>query len=116
MLEPLHWRPTRSKAIREMSCWAVKGSQNSGESCWARTKTHLERNKNKFPEKSTCSLPSELDYFQEVLLSEEDSDFWQITERKREAKDLTILHRSSGWGWEAERSLISQPEDSDHIA
>lgn len=101
-----------------MSRWAVKDSQNSGQSCWVRLKAHLERNKNKFPEKyACCHLPSESGYFQEALSSEEDSDFWQITERrKREARHLTILHRVQVGDWGAERSLISQQEDCNHIA
>lgn len=70
-LEPSSSCPTRSNTIRKISCWAVEGSQKSRQSCWARMKAHLERGKNKFPEKyACCHLPSESGYFQEALSSE----------------------------------------------
>lgn len=47
----------------------------------------------------------------------EDSDFWQVTERRKgEARHLTILHRVQVGEWGAELSLISQPENCNHIA
>lgn len=82
-----------------MSRRAVKGSQSSGgnhaglerKPIWKETKITFQR-------KALVVFPVSGIISKSVCLAKDDSNFWQITEGEKEARDLTVHHRSSGWG------------------